>query len=214
MRGRVSGRAPCAPAPAQGYAASHPDPNPNPNPEQTVKVHYTGSLSDGTVFDSSFSRGEPRVQTLTLNLTLTLTLTPTLTLTLTLTPTLTRTRTRTLTLTRCSRSCARSSHTMVRLVRGRVRVGVGVRLRGVHPASEDGFRQLVRRPVLTCRNRGPLTGGSGPIWSARRPAATYLCRSRAAAVPHVRKVPAYQPRAHAWSPASPSGVLYCTYRVP
>merc|ERR1719162_1657871 len=31
----------------------------SPALEQTVKVHYTGSLSDGTVFDSSFSRGEP-----------------------------------------------------------------------------------------------------------------------------------------------------------
>ena len=32
------------------------NPNPNPNPNQ---VHYEGTLSDGTVFDSSRSRGEP-----------------------------------------------------------------------------------------------------------------------------------------------------------
>jgi|NorSeaMetagenome_1021524.scaffolds.fasta_scaffold65778_1 FKBP-type peptidyl-prolyl cis-trans isomerase FkpA len=31
----------------------------SPKLEQTVKVHYTGSLSDGSVFDSSFSRGAP-----------------------------------------------------------------------------------------------------------------------------------------------------------
>ena len=31
----------------------------SPALEQLVKVHYTGTLSDGTVFDSSFSRGEP-----------------------------------------------------------------------------------------------------------------------------------------------------------
>merc|ERR1719390_213910 len=31
----------------------------SPELEQMVKVHYTGTLSDGTVFDSSFSRGEP-----------------------------------------------------------------------------------------------------------------------------------------------------------
>ena len=30
-----------------------------PKPEQTVKVHYTGTLVNGTVFDSSVQRGEP-----------------------------------------------------------------------------------------------------------------------------------------------------------
>jgi len=32
---------------------------PSPTMEQSVTVHYTGKLRDGTVFDSSFSRGEP-----------------------------------------------------------------------------------------------------------------------------------------------------------
>jgi len=32
---------------------------PKPAAEQTVKVHYTGTLLDGTVFDSSVERGEP-----------------------------------------------------------------------------------------------------------------------------------------------------------
>ncbi len=32
---------------------------PKPTAEQTVKVHYEGKLIDGTVFDSSYDRGEP-----------------------------------------------------------------------------------------------------------------------------------------------------------
>jgi FKBP-type peptidyl-prolyl cis-trans isomerase len=32
---------------------------PKPKPESTVKVHYHGTLIDGTVFDSSVQRGEP-----------------------------------------------------------------------------------------------------------------------------------------------------------
>jgi len=32
---------------------------PKPNATQTVKVHYEGTLIDGTVFDSSYQRGEP-----------------------------------------------------------------------------------------------------------------------------------------------------------
>jgi FKBP-type peptidyl-prolyl cis-trans isomerase FkpA len=31
----------------------------SPKPSDTVRVHYEGTLSDGTVFDSSYKRGEP-----------------------------------------------------------------------------------------------------------------------------------------------------------
>ncbi len=34
-------------------------PGTQPQPGQAVSVHYTGYLADGTVFDSSYSRGEP-----------------------------------------------------------------------------------------------------------------------------------------------------------
>ena len=36
----------------------------NPKPSDTVKVHYTGKLVDGTVFDSSVERGQPAEFTL------------------------------------------------------------------------------------------------------------------------------------------------------
>jgi len=38
-----------------------PGTGPSPAPTDQVKVHYEGRLPDGTVFDSSRSRGEPTV---------------------------------------------------------------------------------------------------------------------------------------------------------
>ena len=41
------------------YQIQSPGTGPAPKPEETVKVHYTGTLVNGTVFDSSVQRGEP-----------------------------------------------------------------------------------------------------------------------------------------------------------
>ncbi len=41
------------------YVIDEKGTGPKPKPGQKVKVHYTGKLMDGTVFDSSLSRGEP-----------------------------------------------------------------------------------------------------------------------------------------------------------
>ena len=40
-----------------------PDGAPSPDGNDLVRVHYEGSLIDGTVFDSSFERGSPYVTT-------------------------------------------------------------------------------------------------------------------------------------------------------
>jgi len=41
------------------YEIVAPGSGPAPKPSETVKVHYTGALANGTVFDSSVQRGEP-----------------------------------------------------------------------------------------------------------------------------------------------------------
>ncbi len=41
------------------YEIAKPGDNTMPKPTETVKVHYTGTLIDGTVFDSSVQRNEP-----------------------------------------------------------------------------------------------------------------------------------------------------------
>ncbi len=43
--------------------ASGPDGAPSPDGNDLVRVHYEGSLIDGTVFDSSLERGSPYVTT-------------------------------------------------------------------------------------------------------------------------------------------------------
>jgi FKBP-type peptidyl-prolyl cis-trans isomerase FkpA len=41
------------------YELVSPGTGPNPRASDTVSVHYEGTLLDGTVFDSSYERGEP-----------------------------------------------------------------------------------------------------------------------------------------------------------
>ena len=41
------------------YVCTQKGRGPKPTANQNVKVHYTGKLLDGTVFDSSVERGEP-----------------------------------------------------------------------------------------------------------------------------------------------------------
>ena len=40
---------------------SGPKDGPTPKPEDDIKVHYEGTLTDGTVFDSSYQQGSPLV---------------------------------------------------------------------------------------------------------------------------------------------------------
>ena len=41
------------------YEVLSPGEGPHPNFSSRVRVHYTGNLVDGTVFDSSYARGKP-----------------------------------------------------------------------------------------------------------------------------------------------------------
>jgi len=41
------------------YEVLIPAEGPKPNAQSTITVHYVGELTDGTEFDSSYSRGEP-----------------------------------------------------------------------------------------------------------------------------------------------------------
>lgn len=41
------------------YRELRPGTGPSPNATDTVKVHYRGTLTDGTEFDSSYKRNEP-----------------------------------------------------------------------------------------------------------------------------------------------------------
>ena len=43
------------------YKILTPADGPKPQPKDLVQIHYTGRLIDGTVFDSSYDRGEPAV---------------------------------------------------------------------------------------------------------------------------------------------------------
>lgn len=45
--------------PAIGYKSLREGKGPSPTAADTVKVHYRGTLLDGTEFDSSYSRGQP-----------------------------------------------------------------------------------------------------------------------------------------------------------